>query len=35
MPTATASTAQPAHDLAPYKSLENDALTARIQRVRA
>jgi len=35
MPTATASTTKPAHDLAPYKSLENDALAARIQRVRA
>jgi quinolinate synthase len=35
MPTATVSTARPPHDLAPYKSLENDALAARIQRLRA
>jgi quinolinate synthase len=35
MPTATASTARLAHDLAPYMSLENDSLTARIQQVRA
>jgi quinolinate synthase len=31
----TASCAAPAFELAPYKSLENDVLTQRIQQVRA